>query len=75
MPNHIVKYTYIDGKKLPRDKTIYWCGVHPASVINNFHFLDASHALLSIDQGQTVSPCKDCIKAISDLISKKNNTI
>ncbi|QGZ13272.1 hypothetical protein PP410_gp55 [Vibrio phage NF] len=65
---HIIKYEYENGKKLRRSKRVIWCGVDAGKLGFDFVFQDAQHALLSIEQGQLVRPCKNCLKEIKRLI-------
>lgn len=53
---HIIKFPLENNKK---DS---WCG----AVISPTEWAleDAQHALLSIEQGSLVQPCKECLKAI-----------
>ncbi|MGM5670077.1 hypothetical protein [Enterobacter cloacae] len=53
---HIIKFPLENNKKES------WCG----AVISptEWAFEDAQHALLSIEQGSLVQPCKECLKAI-----------
>lgn len=66
MANHIIKYEYVDGVKLPQHKIITWCG----SPSEPWMFQNAQHAVLSLDRGQLVEPCEKCLMAINSVISK-----
>lgn len=64
MSRHVAKYTHEDGRKL--NQPIYWCG---RTSKGEWHFLDAQHVALSV--GGSVSPCKNCIKAIIKELQKE----
>jgi len=64
MQQHIIKYEYRDGEKLKIPET--WCG----AVAGKWCFLDAQHALLSIEQGSLISPCSKCLEKIILLAEK-----
>ncbi|HGF4741566.1 TPA: hypothetical protein ACF35F_001064, partial [Escherichia coli] len=59
---HIIKYDYREGVKLPKHEIETWCGHRPGSF--EWLFQDAQHALLSIEQGALLVPCKNCLAAI-----------
>ena len=64
MSNHIIKYDYREGVKLPKHEIETWCGHRPRSF--EWLFQGAQHALLSIEQGTLLVPfpCKNCLAAI-----------
>lgn len=62
MQQHIIKYEYRDGVKLPKHQVETWCGHHPVSF--EWLFQDAQHALLSIEQSSRISPCSKCLEKI-----------
>ncbi|EBD4403630.1 hypothetical protein CU481_12100 [Salmonella enterica] len=62
MSKHIIKYDYREGVKLPKHEIETWCGHRPGS--SEWLFQDAQHALLSIEQGTLLVPCKNCLAAI-----------
>lgn len=62
MSNHIIKYDYKDGVKLSKRDTETWCGAQLETF--DWTFMDAQHALLSIEQGSLVEPCDKCLAAI-----------
>ncbi|MDF3570895.1 hypothetical protein [Enterobacter cloacae] len=62
MSKHIIKYDHRDGVKLAKHETETWCGHKPQ--FSDWLFQDAQHALLSIEQGSLLVPCKKCLKAI-----------
>ncbi|MCE1968218.1 hypothetical protein LWT90_21835 [Enterobacter hormaechei] len=49
MRKHIIKYEYCNGVKLAKHEIETWCGYAPQ--FSDWLFLDAQHALLSIEQG------------------------
>lgn len=59
---HIIKYDYREGVKLPKHEIETWCGHRPGSF--EWLFQDAQHALLSIEHGALLVPCKNCLAAI-----------
>lgn len=65
MSKHIIKYEYDDGRKLVKPKA--WCGHDVDST--EWVFSDSQHAILSIEQGSMIEPCKKCLAAISKVIS------
>nr|DAH73744.1 MAG TPA: hypothetical protein [Caudoviricetes sp.] len=62
MRKHIIKYEYCNGVKLAKHEIETWCGYAPQ--FSDWLFLDAQHALLSIEQGSLQVPCKKCLAAI-----------
>lgn len=62
MSKHIIKYDYRDGAKLAKHEIETWCGHVPQ--FSDWLFQDAQHALLSIEQGTLLVPCKNCLAAI-----------
>ncbi|EOW7592847.1 hypothetical protein ACOE72_000784 [Escherichia coli] len=62
MPKHIIKFAYRDGVKLLPHQVETWCGHQPIQF--EWLFQDAQHALLSIEQGTLLVPCKNCLAAI-----------
>jgi len=66
MSKHVIKFEFDDGKEL--ENPILWCG-RKAS-INEWYFQDAQHAALSAGTS-IITPCKNCIKAIIDELSKE----
>lgn len=71
MSKHIVKYEWNDGVKLKDYEIVTWCGEKP----QHWMFLDAQHAILSIEQGSYVLPCKKCIEAILNVIGSVDESI
>lgn len=69
MVAHVVKFTHEDGKELRRHERVLWCGADAAKIGFDFTFQDAQHALLSIENGARVRPCKKCISAMVRLIN------
>jgi len=61
---HVAKYTHEDGVAL--EHPIAWCGV---TLGREWHFVGAQHVALAV--GGSVQPCKECIKAIIDQLSKE----
>lgn len=64
MNKHIIKYEYDNGVKL-KHPTL-WCGSQPEP--RSWLFQDVQHALLSIEQGSTIAPCRNCLKAANMLM-------
>lgn len=62
MFNHIIKYEYRDGVKLAQHEIETWCGRKPE--FSDWLFQDAQHALLVMEQGGRIMPCKNCLKNI-----------
>lgn len=62
MFNHIIKYDYRDGVKLAKHEIETWCGCNPE--FSDWLFQDAQHALLVMEQGGRIMPCKSCLKNI-----------
>lgn len=62
MFNHIIKYDYRDGVKLAKHEIETWCGYKPK--FSDWLFQDAQHALLVMEQGGRIIPCKNCLKNI-----------
>lgn len=60
MSQHVTKWTHRDGKKLPVN--LSWCGRELHAF--DWAFTDAQHALLSLEAGDRLLPCKKCLKAI-----------
>lgn len=58
MGNHIIKFEYNDGVKLKNPIT--WCGGEPG----NWNFLDAQHALLTVDKQSCIDACEKCLSAL-----------
>lgn len=71
---HVVKYDHDNGVKLPRHKRVIWCGVDAAKIGFDFTFQDASHALLSIENGSSILPCKKCLLRMKYLINNELNS-
>lgn len=69
MARHIIKFEYRDGIKLKRHELVTWCGMSAG----NWYFQDASHAILSIDRGTAISPCKKCLKKLKGIIDNELN--
>lgn len=65
MAAHIIKFEYKDGVKLKRHELVTWCGT-PAG---NWGFQDAQHALLSLDKGTAITPCRKCLKKLQAVIA------
>ncbi len=65
MAKHVRKYEYSDGKKL-KNPTL-WCGRESNGF--DYEFADAQHVALAV--GGSVSPCKNCIKAIIRELEKE----
>ncbi|BBK09322.1 hypothetical protein [Klebsiella phage 05F01] len=63
MSKHIIKYDWINGVKLKHHEIITWCGAEPGWL-----FQDAQHAILSVEQGSRVLPCKECMKSILEVL-------
>lgn len=62
MSKHIIKYDYREGVKLVKHEIETWCGHAPQ--FSDWLFQDSQHALLSIEQGSLIVPCKNCLAAI-----------
>lgn len=60
MFNHIIKYDYRDGVKLTKHEIETWFGCSPE--FSDWLFQDAQHALLVMEQGGRIIPCKSCQK-------------
>lgn len=65
MGNHVIKYTYDNGKKL--DTPTLWCGANDRGF-----FQDAQHAALAaLAAGGSIQTCRLCIKAIIKELEKE----
>lgn len=62
MSKHIIKYDYREGVKLAKYEIQTWCGAQLETF--DWTFMDAQHALLSIEQGSLIVPCKNCLAVI-----------
>lgn len=69
MDKHIIKYDHYDGVKLPLHQIETWCGHQPVAF--EWLFQDAQHAALCIEQDGSQEPCKQCLKAIRDVIDRE----
>ena len=64
MSRHVIKFEYSDGVKLESPQL--WCG---RKAVMEFMFSDAQHVALSA--GGSISPCKNCVKAIISELKKE----
>lgn len=49
----------------PIDPRVSWCGTRISAT--EWAFVDATHALLSIQQGSAISACPSCVAAIAGI--------
>ena len=65
MSNHVIHAPSSQG--LNKYESFSYCGklFHHD---NEFHFKDADHAILTIEQGSFIQPCKECIKEIKRIL-------
>lgn len=59
---HIIKYEYEEGEKLKTPAL--WCGADARR--SNWHFNDAQHAALTVENGGRLVPCKACCDAVKE---------
>ncbi len=64
MPNHVIKLRHKDGKEIT---PVLWCGREHVNL--GWYFQDAQHVALSV--GGSIAPCKGCIRAIINELSKE----
>jgi len=59
--------THIARSHHLEESGLTWCG---KSLPEEFKFLCVDHAISSVEMGETLSPCSDCLQHISDFLKQ-----